>query len=115
MPDKHEVLGSSPRVPTIPPPDTECCYSGLYKVGELQGCTLPARVGPRTYASEASRSGARSAKSRHTGSSPVGCSKCSYRLMDRLSGYGPDDEGSNPPGSARPKKVDCGFRRYFSG
>lgn len=22
--------------------------------------------------------------------------------MERLSGYGPDDEGSNPPGSTRP-------------
>ena len=24
----------------IPPPDTECCYSGLNKVGELQGKSL---------------------------------------------------------------------------
>ncbi len=29
---------------------------------------------------------------------------CSYRLMDRLSGYGPDDEGSNPPGSTNGKR-----------
>ena len=43
--------GSIPRrVATVPPPSTECCYSGLNKAGKLQGQALQAEVGLRIMA-----------------------------------------------------------------
>lgn len=34
---------------------------------------------------------------------------CSYRLMEKLSGYGPDVEGSSPPGSTICTSTEIGY------